>query len=110
MPVRSLPSADLHNDPGLGPGLRAATAAAQRPAAPAPLPTSSNDASPDFVAVTGGADTSSAELLLVTAYVLMWALLLGFVLLTHRRQKSLEARIRGLEQALSDAGHPPRET
>ena len=64
MPARSLPSADLHHDPGLGPGLVSGNPAAQRPAAPAPLPTSTSDASPGFVAVTGGTGAGQMRLVL----------------------------------------------
>ncbi|HEY3234750.1 MAG TPA: CcmD family protein [Polyangiaceae bacterium] len=59
--------------------------------------------SSEFVAVEGGQPSTSAEALLVTAYILMWALVLVFVLLTWRRQQTLEARLGQLEKALSDA-------
>lgn len=57
--------------------------------------------STEFVAVQGGGDTTSAEALLVTAYVVMWALLLGFLLLSWLRQGRVETRISELEKALA---------
>ena len=57
--------------------------------------------STEFVPVTGGGETTSAATLLITAYVVMWALLLGFVLLSWRRQGRVETRISELEKALS---------
>ena len=57
--------------------------------------------STEFVAVQGGGDTTSAEALLVTAYIVMWALLLGFVFLSWRRQGRVEARISELEKSLA---------
>jgi CcmD family protein len=54
----------------------------------------------EFVPVEGGTETTSAETLLVAAYLVMWAVLLGFVLLSWRRQQSLEGRLGALERAL----------
>jgi CcmD family protein len=56
--------------------------------------------STEFVPVQGGNDTTSAASLLIAAYVVMWALVLGFVYLSWRRQGRVEARIGELEQAL----------
>ena len=60
--------------------------------------------STEFVAVQGGGDTTSAATLLVTAYLVMWALLLGFVLLSWRRQGRVETRISELEKAIASGG------
>ncbi len=57
--------------------------------------------STEFVPVQGGNETTSAASLLITAYVVMWALLLGFVFLSWRRQGRVETRIAELEKALS---------
>jgi len=57
--------------------------------------------STEFVAVQGGGDTTSAAALLITAYIVMWALLLGFVWLSWRRQGKVETRISELEKALA---------
>ena len=62
--------------------------------------------STEFVAVQGGGDTTSAATLLVIAYIVMWALLLGFVLMSWRRQGRVETRISELEKALSSNGGP----
>ena len=60
--------------------------------------------STEFVAVQGGGETTSAEALLVTAYLVMWALLLGFVFLSWRRQSRVETRISELEKAIASGG------
>ena len=60
--------------------------------------------STEFVAVQGGGDTTSAATLLVTAYLVMWALLLGFVFLSWRRQGRVESRISELEKSLAGGG------
>lgn len=57
--------------------------------------------STEFVPVQGGTDTTSAGLLLVIAYVVMWGLLLGFLGLGWRRQKQLESRLTELEHTVS---------
>ncbi|HTA89034.1 MAG TPA: CcmD family protein [Polyangiaceae bacterium] len=64
-----------------------------------------NARSTEFVAVQGGGDTTSAATLLVTAYIVMWALLLGFVFLSWRRQGRVEARLSELEKSLA-SGEP----
>ncbi|HLV22419.1 MAG TPA: CcmD family protein [Polyangiaceae bacterium] len=58
------------------------------------------DRSEQFVAVQGGGETTSAEALLVSAYIVIWLLLLGFVWLTWKRQRGIEARLGDLEKAL----------
>ncbi len=57
--------------------------------------------STEFVPVEGGAETTSAGTLLVVAYIVMWALLLGFLGLGWRRQKKLETRLTDLERQIS---------
>lgn len=59
------------------------------------------DRSQEFKAVTGGAtETSSAEGLLIAAYVMMWAILMGFLFITFRRQAAVDKRLTDLEKAL----------
>jgi hypothetical protein len=59
------------------------------------------DRSQEFRPVPGAAtETSSAEGLLITAYVLMWAILMGFLFLTFRRQAAVDRRLGELERAL----------
>jgi CcmD family protein len=68
-----------------------------------PVPTvgTAEDRSQEFKAVTGGnTGTSSAEALLITAYVLMWAILMGFLFVTFRRQAAVDKRLSDLERAL----------
>jgi len=60
--------------------------------------------STEFVPVQGGGETTSAATLLVTAYIVMWALLLGFVFLSWRRQGRVESRISELEKSLATGG------
>jgi hypothetical protein len=60
-----------------------------------------NSRSTEFRAVEGGSETTSAASLLVAAYVLMWGLVLGFLLLSWRRQGRVETRISELEKALA---------
>jgi hypothetical protein len=51
--------------------------------------------------VTGASqETSSAAGLLITAYVLMWAILMGFLFMTFRRQAAVDKRLNDLERAL----------
>jgi CcmD family protein len=60
--------------------------------------------STEFVAVQGGTESTSAEALLVVAYLIMWAALVGFILLTWRRQSRLETRLGDLDARLKKAG------
>lgn len=62
--------------------------------------------STEFVPVQGGGggETTSAASLLVTAYLVMWAILLGFVFMSWRRQATVENRISELEKALAAGG------
>ena len=60
--------------------------------------------STEFVAVQGGGETTSAASLLIAAYVVMWALLLGFIFLSWRRQARVETRISELEKAIAAGG------
>jgi hypothetical protein len=67
-----------------------------------PSPGTPESRSQEFVPVTGGpTETSSAEALLITAYVLMWAILMGFLFVTFRRQASVDKRMTELERSLS---------
>ncbi|HWA74899.1 MAG TPA: CcmD family protein [Polyangiaceae bacterium] len=60
-----------------------------------------DDRSTEFVAVRGGGEETSASSLLVSAYVVMWALLLGFLFLSWRKQQRIEARLTELDRAIS---------
>jgi CcmD family protein len=75
------------------------------PAGDTPAPSKApEDRSTEFVAVQGGNDGTSAEGLLVTAYLVMWAALLAFIFMTWRKQGSLEERIAKLETLKKSTG------
>ena len=57
----------------------------------------------EFVPDQGGNDDTSATTLLVAAYLVMWAILLGVILLTWRRQARIDARLKEVERALEAA-------
>ena len=66
-----------------------------------PATGTAEDRSQEFKPVTGGnVETSSAGGLLVAAYVLMWAVMMGFLLMTFRRQFAVDKRLGELERAL----------
>lgn len=54
----------------------------------------------EFVPVGPGGETSSAEALLITAYMLMWALIFGLIFLSQRRQRAMDIRLTELEATL----------
>jgi hypothetical protein len=57
----------------------------------------------EFVAVTGGGETTSATTMLVLAYLLMWAVLFAFVWLSLKKQRSLASKLSELETVLTKA-------
>jgi len=61
----------------------------------------------EFQPVQGGQETTSAEALLVAAYLVMWVLVFGFLAMSWRRQGRLEARVGDLERTI-DGGKAPR--
>jgi CcmD family protein len=110
--ANATPSAAVHRDPGLGPGLSAAAADSRPPAATADDATvvAPGGRSEAFVPVQGGTETTSAATLLVVAYVLMWVLVFGFVWISFRRLTRLDGRLRELEGALGrHQGSTPKE-
>ena len=66
-------------------------------------PTAPESRSTEFVPVSGGGETTSAEALLVTAYILFWAIFFGFLLMTWRKITRVDKRLDDLAQALSKA-------
>jgi len=60
----------------------------------------------EFRAVQGGPEIASGEVLLVEAYAALWVILLGFLLISWRRQSRLDARLAELEHSLTK--HPSR--
>lgn len=69
----------------------------------------SQDRAASFEATQGGGNMQSGEMLLIEAYALIWMLLMGYVLLLWRKQKSLHARLDDLEKAIDRAAEK-RET
>jgi hypothetical protein len=59
-----------------------------------------NARSMGFEPVQGGQETTSAEALLVAAYLVMWALVFDFLGMGWRRQGRLEGRVSELERAI----------
>lgn len=70
-------------------------------------PANPGERSMGFEPVQGGEETSSAEALLVTAYLVMWALLFGFLFLGWRRQGQVEKRLSELERSVDGKVPPP---
>jgi CcmD family protein len=54
----------------------------------------------EFVPVAPGGETSSAEALLITAYIVMWALIFGLIFASQRRQRKIDQRLTDLEASL----------
>lgn len=66
-------------------------------------PSSPEARSTEFVPVTGGGETTSAEALLVAAYVLMWAIFFGFLLITWRKLARVDRRLGELQSTIDKA-------
>ncbi|HMI83294.1 MAG TPA: CcmD family protein [Polyangiaceae bacterium] len=60
--------------------------------------------STEFRAVEGGTEMVSGGTLLVEAYCAIWIILLGFLLISWRRQARIDARVDELEKALARSG------
>jgi hypothetical protein len=69
---------------------------------------STSERSTEFVPFTGNEETSSAGNLLVMAYLLMWAMVFGFLFLTWRRQQKIDSRLDELQRALKKTGSGDR--
>jgi CcmD family protein len=59
--------------------------------------------STEFKAVEGGNEVRSGAVLMIEAYALVWTFLLVWVFMLWRRQKTLDARIDGLDAAIGRA-------
>ena len=57
--------------------------------------------STEFQAVEGGTEMVSGGTLLVEAYVALWLILLGFLLVSWRRQGRIDQRVDELERAVA---------
>jgi hypothetical protein len=64
----------------------------------------SGQRSTEFRAVEGGTEMVSGGTLLVEAYAALWLILLGFVLVSWRRQARIDTRVDELERALARTG------
>jgi hypothetical protein len=62
-----------------------------------------DDRSQGFRPVEGGGNVASGEVLLVEAYAAFWLVLFGLLIAGWRKQKKLDARIRGLQSDLERA-------
>ena len=63
------------------------------------------DRATSFQAVSGNEPQHySGEVLLVTAYALVWTILLGWVAFVWRRQRGLDARLADLERVIAATG------
>jgi CcmD family protein len=56
--------------------------------------------SQEFVPVQGSKDTTSAESILVAAYICFWLVVFVFIYLTRKKQVELEGRLVALERSL----------
>jgi hypothetical protein len=84
----------MRDDPSVAPSTNNAAPGA---------PSSANDRATTFQAVPGGQEHYSGETLLVSAYALLWVLLIGWVALMWRKQSELRARLSDLERVLGKA-------
>jgi hypothetical protein len=66
----------------------------------APATTTVQDRRSEFVPVGPGGETTSAEALLIMAYLLMWAFIFVLLGASLTRQSKLDARLSELEAAL----------
>jgi hypothetical protein len=66
-------------------------------------PTTPEGRSTTFQPVEGGPEQHSGSTLLVEAYVILWVILMAWLLLTWRRQKTIGARLDDLEKAIDRA-------
>jgi hypothetical protein len=54
----------------------------------------------EFVATTGGGEATSAEAMLIAAYMILWVILMVFVGATWRRQRAASNRLEQIERAM----------
>lgn len=66
-------------------------------------PRTADGRSTTFQAVQGEPEHYSGETLLVTAYALIWVILLVWIALVWRKQSALDARLTGLEREIDKA-------
>jgi|HubBroStandDraft_5_1064220.scaffolds.fasta_scaffold1589944_1 hypothetical protein len=66
-------------------------------------PTSPDDRATTFQAVKGEPEHYSGETLLVSAYAVLWVIVLAWVALAWRRQAALTSRLDDLERVIDEA-------
>lgn len=67
------------------------------------VPGAPDERESQYRAVEGGNDIASGPTLLVEAYAAIWLVLLGFLLLSWRRQSRINAKMAELERIVSEA-------
>lgn len=65
--------------------------------------TTADDRATEFRAVEGGGEQRSGFTLMVEAYVVLWLILMAWLLLLWRKQKSLNTRLDDLERTIDKA-------
>lgn len=72
-------------------------------------PSSPDDRATSFQAVQGEAEHYSGETLLVSAYTVLWVIVLAWVALVWRKQAALTLRLDDLERVIDEAAkkRPP---
>lgn len=66
-------------------------------------PSAPSDRATSFQAVQGGEEHYSGEVLLVTAYAVLWTIVLAWVALVWRKQRLMSSRLTDLERVLDEA-------
>jgi hypothetical protein len=85
-------------------GAATATATGAAPTSPAmPSASTPDDRATSFQAVKGEPEHYSGETLLVSAYAVLWVIVLLWVALVWRKQAALALRLDDLERVIGDA-------
>lgn len=61
----------------------------------------------EFAPDVGGGESTSANTMVVAAYLLLWVILMTFIALTWRRQRAIGERLAQVEKAIG--GRPPND-
>jgi uncharacterized protein HemX len=69
---------------------------------------SPNDRATTFQAVKGEPEHYSGEALLVSAYAVLWVIILAWVALVWRKQAALTTRLDDLERVIDEAAKKPQ--
>jgi hypothetical protein len=74
-----------------------------------PTPQTPDDRATTFQAVQGGSEHYSGEVLLVSAYAILWTIVLMWVVFMWRKQRDLTSRLDALERVLDKADAEQRQ-